>query len=149
VQKPQKGAPTDPRGQLRKRLERSGRRLRLRGAAVRVTSLVGKARERRQVEILAEAFVEALEGQNPREHPAVCVLKTTQGRQGLPEGAKPRNRGLPSRPSLRCGYTGRRNGKWGLPPGNGMDTFRKEKAPKGESQERCRCETEPARNCGE
>jgi len=29
--------------------------------------------------------------------------------------------------------------------GNGPDTFREEKAPKGESQERCRCETKPAR----
>jgi len=48
--------------------------LRLWGAAVRVTSLDGKARERRQVEILAQAFVEALEGQNPGEHPAVRVL---------------------------------------------------------------------------
>jgi hypothetical protein len=35
---------------------------------------------------------------------------------------------------------------WVLLPGNGLDTFRKEKAPKGKSQERCRCETKPARN---
>jgi hypothetical protein len=38
---------------------------------------------------------------------------------------------------------------WVLPFGNGRDTFRKEKAPKGESQERRRCETKPARNCRE
>jgi len=88
-------------------------------------------------------------GAKPRGASSGPCANTTPGRQGLPEGAKPRNRGLPSRPSLRCGYTGRRNGQWGLPPGNGMDTFRKEKAPKGESQERCRCETKPARDCGE
>jgi len=74
VRKPQKGAPTYPRGQPRKRLERSERRLKLWGAAVRVTSPGGEARERRQVEILAKAFVEALEGQNPGEHPAVGAL---------------------------------------------------------------------------
>jgi hypothetical protein len=43
------------------------------------------------------------------------------------------------------GLTGRRNGKWVIPGGNAPDAVREEKAPKGESQERCRCETEPAR----
>jgi len=75
VRKPHKGAPVDPRRQLRERVERSGRRLKLWGADAQVTSLGGKARERRQVEILAKAFVEALEGRNPGEHPAVGVLK--------------------------------------------------------------------------
>jgi len=34
---------------------------------------------------------------------------------------------------------------WVLPVGNGPDTIREGKAPKGQSQERCWCETKPAR----
>jgi len=50
------------------------------------------------------------------------------------------------RPVALCdGKTGRRNGKWVLSGGNAPEAVREEKAPKGESQERCRCETEPAR----
>jgi hypothetical protein len=35
------------------------------------------------------------------------------------------------------------------PGGNVAGTFREEKPPKGESQERCRYETRPARSCRE
>jgi hypothetical protein len=68
-------------------------------------------------------------------------------REGLSEGSNPRNRGSSSRPSHRQvrRYTDGRNGMWVLPAGNGPDTFCEEKAPKGKSQERCRCETKPAR----
>jgi hypothetical protein len=44
----------------------------------------------------------------------------------------------------RGGNTGGRNGMWVFPGGNAPDTFREGKAPKGESQERCRCETKLA-----
>jgi hypothetical protein len=43
------------------------------------------------------------------------------------------------------GATGEKNGRWVLPGGNVADTFREGKAPKGESQERCRGETNPTR----
>jgi len=89
VRKPQKGAPVDPHGQPRERLERSGRQSKLWGADARVTSPGGKARERRQVEILAEAFVEALEGQNPGEHPAVRVLKPCRVARDSRKGRNP------------------------------------------------------------
>jgi hypothetical protein len=49
----------------------------------------------------------------------------------------------------RIRYTGGRNGKWVLPGGNAPDTFREEKAPKGESHERRRRETKLARDRGE
>jgi hypothetical protein len=90
---------------------------------------------------------ETLEGSSPREHPAVGVLNTRSVARDSPKGSKPRNRGSPSRPShLRVRrYTGERNGTWVLPVGNDPDTFREEKAPKGESHERCRYETRPAR----
>jgi len=72
--------------------------------------------------------------------------KPTSGRKGLPEGAKPRNRG-PQGPTFCFGswFTCGRNGRWVRPIRKRADAFREEKAPKGESQERRRCETEPAR----
>jgi len=42
------------------------------------------------------------------------------------------------------GNTDGRNGMWVLPRGNATDTFRKEKASQGESQERRRHEKRPA-----
>jgi hypothetical protein len=42
-----------------------------------------------------------------------------------------------------------RNGMWALPGGNAVDTLQEENAPKGKSQERCRCERKPARLRGE
>jgi hypothetical protein len=49
----------------------------------------------------------------------------------------------------RCyggGSTGGWNGKWANPGGNTPDVLREGKPPKGESQERCRCEKKPARD---
>jgi hypothetical protein len=90
--------------------------------------------------------VEALEGQNPGEHPAVDVLITRLAARDSWKGKNPGTAACRAGLCLRRRYTDRGNGMWVLPPGNGLDTFRKEKAPKGESQERCRCETKPARN---
>jgi hypothetical protein len=44
------------------------------------------------------------------------------------------------------GSNDRLDGKWGDPGGNSPETVREEKAPKGESHERCRCERKPARD---
>jgi hypothetical protein len=44
------------------------------------------------------------------------------------------------------GSTDGRNSMWARPGGNAPDTFREEKAPKGESHERRRYETRPARD---
>lgn len=107
----------------------------------------GKVRERRSGEIPVKAFAGNLGRVKPKGASSGRRAKHTLGRQGLSEGSNPRNRGSPSRPShLRMRrYTGERNGRWVLPAGNGPDTFCEEKAPKGESQERCRYETRPAR----
>jgi hypothetical protein len=111
-------------------------------------SRVGEARERRSGEIPVKASAGNLGRVKPRGASSVRCAKHTLDRQGLSEGSNPRNRGSPSRPShLRVRrYTGEQNGTWVLPVGNGPDTFREEKAPKGESHERCRYETRPARD---
>jgi hypothetical protein len=71
---------------------------------------------------------QALEGRNPREHPVAGVLNTCSCDLGLPEGAKPRNRALSSRPvPSGAGIPTWENGTWVLPAGNGPDTFREEK----------------------
>jgi hypothetical protein len=93
--------------------------------------------------------VEALEGRNPGEHPAVGVLITRSAARDFRKGKNPGTAVCRAGLCLWRRYTDRGNGRWVLPLGNGLVTFRKEKAPKGESQERCRCETKPARNCRE
>jgi hypothetical protein len=87
-----------------------------------------------------------LEGLSPREHPAVENLNPCRLR-GTLERVEPQEPGLvwagPS-PS-GGGSTNGQNGRWAHPGGNTPDTFREGNASKGESQERCRCETKPAR----
>jgi hypothetical protein len=89
-------------------------------------------------------FRDTLRGQNPREHPVVgaLILHRSPGTLGRVKAQKPR----PVGPAHRFGggITGGRNGMWVLPRGNAADTFREEKAPKGKSHERRRCETKPA-----
>ena len=68
-------------------------------------------------------------------------------RQGLSEESRPRNCGLPSRLTASAvgalvGETVGGSIRLVIPP----DIFWEEKAPKGESQECCRCETKPARD---
>jgi hypothetical protein len=72
--------------------------------------------------------------------------KPPSGRQGLLARVKPQEPGLIG-PAHRYGggSTDGWNGKWVHPGGNTPDTLREGNAPKGESQERCRCEKEPAR----
>jgi hypothetical protein len=85
--------------------------------------------------------------ETPGEHPAHAMLITCADVRDSPEGQNPRNRGLPGPAILlrREGITGRRNGMWVRRRGNAVDTFCEEKAPKGEAQERRRCEIKPAR----
>jgi hypothetical protein len=88
---------------------------------------------------------EPWEGENPREQPAVGELSPVR-RQGLPEGLKPRNRGPWGRPTASA--AGKPTGetvRGSFCRGNAADTFREEEAPKGESHERRRRETKPAR----
>jgi hypothetical protein len=88
----------------------------------------------------------ALEGGNPGEHPAAGLLNTCWLPGTLVRVKTQEPRLIEPAPAPRvCGYTDERNGRWVLPAGNGLDTLREGKAPKGESQERCRCETKPAR----
>lgn len=90
---------------------------------------------------------QAREGRNPGEHPAGRCANHTATARDSPEGSKPRNRGFPGPASLlrREGISGKTNGMWVRLCGNTGDTFGEEKAPKGEAQERRRCETKPAR----
>jgi hypothetical protein len=112
-------------------------------------SPVRKARERRRGEILAKADVADPRGGKPRGASSSRCAKhmwaARDSRKAEPQELRP----VEPAPHLGAGYTVRRNSRWGLPPGNGLDAFREEKAPKGESQERCRCETKPARDRGE
>jgi len=147
VRKPYEGASPYPSGLARWAEEAKQRpieTLRRRSADV---SLPEEARERRSSEISIQASAGYLGRAKPKGASSGRCAKHMLGRQGLSEGPNPRNRGSSSRPShLRMRrYTDGRNGMWVLPAGNGSDTFCEEKAPKGESQERCRCETEPAR----
>jgi hypothetical protein len=62
----------------------------------------------------------------------------------------PRNRGFfgPVR-RFGGGITAKANGRWAPRGGNAGETFWKGKPPKGESHERRRCETKPARDSRE
>jgi hypothetical protein len=73
----------------------------------------------------------------------VLIPRRLPGTPARVKAQKPR----PAGPA-RCfgnGINGRKNGMWVLPGGNAPDTLQEEEAPKGESQERRRCETKPAR----
>jgi hypothetical protein len=84
-------------------------------------------------------------GLSPREHPAVDELTPVRppGTPGRVKAQEPRSVGPAHR--FGGGITDGVNGTWVHPRGNAADTFREEKAPKGESQERRRRETKPAR----
>jgi len=147
VRKPYEGASPYPGGLARWAEEARRKPIETLGRRPAGVSQQDKARERRSSEISVQASVGNLARVKPKGASSGRCAKHTLGRQGLSEGSKPRNCGSSSRPShLRVRrYTGERNGTWVLPVGNGPDTFREEKAPKGKSQERCRYETKPAR----
>jgi len=88
----------------------------------------------------------ALEGETPGEQPALGVLNTRQSPGTLErvKAQEPRLAKPAPAPRVR-GYTGERNGRWVQPDGKRPVTSCEEKAPKGESHERCRYETRPAR----
>jgi hypothetical protein len=80
-------------------------------------------------------FRHTLRGQNPREQPVAgtLIMYRLPGTPGRVKAQRPR----PVGPAHRFGggNTGGLNGAWVLPRGNVADTFREEKAPKGESHE--------------
>jgi hypothetical protein len=86
-----------------------------------------------------------LEGKSPREHPAVGEL-TPAGLPGIPGRVKARKPRLvgPAHPLWRGGIPTRETVRGFIYRGNAAGTFREEKAPKGESQERRRYEKRPA-----
>lgn len=150
MRKPQKGCFSRTSRFTARRVERSGRRSRLWDAATRANeSGAGKRVRGGRAKSLPRRTWQALEGENPGEHPAPDMLTACRACQGLPEGSKPRSRGS-DEPALHFGA--------GIPsdetaggffhPETGRIPFAEEKAPKGESQERCRYETRPARNRG-
>jgi hypothetical protein len=84
--------------------------------------------------------------EKPKEGTSSYRVNHPLGCQGLPGGSKPRNRPLSGRPGASAaGIPLGGNGRWAHPGGNVAETYRKGKPSKGESQERCRCETKPAR----
>jgi hypothetical protein len=107
----------------------------------------GEAREGRPGDELGQGtHCVALEGQSPREHPAAGVLNTRlaarDSRKGQSPGAAARRAGLVLRHRVYWREKRHVGPLGGKPPG----TFREEKAPKGESHERRRYETRPARD---
>jgi len=85
----------------------------------------------------------------PKGAPSGSRAKHTRAARNFRKGQNPGTVVCRAGLMLRIGYTAGRNGRWVLPGGNAPDTFREEKAPKGESHERRRCETKPARDRGE
>jgi hypothetical protein len=84
--------------------------------------------------------------ENPKGASSHARAKTFGAWQGtLREGQNPEVEVRASRPLLRQGNIQRTNGMWAHRRGNAAATSLEEKAPKGQSHERCRYETEPAR----
>jgi len=133
-------------GGVRRRLIETLRHRRAR----RVIAAFREVRERRSGEVRAKAVaVMTLEGRNPREAPVIDGLNPrwsqgTSGRYG------PRNRGLSGRPyASASGVADRLTIRGFFLVERAVETFREVKPSKGESQERRRCETKPARDSRE
>jgi len=89
----------------------------------------------------------ALEGQNPREQPAVGALNMRLVVRDSWKGQSPEIAARQAGPRASAwGYTDEWTVCGFIRVGNDAVTFREEKAPKGESQERCRYETRLARH---
>jgi hypothetical protein len=106
-------------------------------AAKRVRGARAKVRARRSPQ--------TLEGQKPKGASSRRRPKPTPAVRDSGEGRSPETAACRAGPLLRGGSNGGRNGTWVPPGGNAPETSREEKAPKGESQERCRHEIRPAR----
>jgi len=118
------------------------RRRRVRRAIARIC----EACERRPEEIQAKAFAARPREANPMGGASSGRAKTPCGCKALSGGMNPatevRRAGLALRRQKHC----RTNGTWVRFQLKGCKTSREVKPPKGESQERCRCETKPARD---
>jgi hypothetical protein len=71
-------------------------------------------------------------GEKPKGASGVQLAQPMLEHEGLSKGLKPRNRVPSGRSMLRHRKNGGQNGRWVHPAGNGTDTFREEKASKGE-----------------
>jgi len=118
--------------------------------AWRVIAGSREVRERRSGEVRAEVFaVMTLEGRSPREAPVIDGLNPrwsqgTSGRYG------PRNRGSSGRLDASAfGVAGGLTIRGFVPVETAVEAFREVKPSKGESHERRRCETKPARDSRE
>jgi len=87
------------------------------------------------------------EAQGSIQRLSVLTTRRTPGTLGRGKTQEPRL----ARPAyaLGVGNNRKRNGMWARCSGNAGKTWREGKTPKGESQERCRCERKPARTQGE
>jgi hypothetical protein len=106
----------------------------------------GKTRERRLGEGRAQAFVKYPGRRKPTGVSSGGCAKPTCLRRNLRSGSKPSNRSLSGR--LAASAVGRTAGQTvgGCFRSETSGYLTGDKAPKGESHERCRCETKPGRD---
>jgi len=118
--------------------------------AWRVIARLREVRERRRGEVRAKVVaVMTLEGRNPREAPVIVGLNPRRS-QGTLGRYEPRNRGLSGRLDASVsGVAGGLTVGGFFPVERAAETSREVKPSKGESQERRRCETKPARDSRE
>jgi hypothetical protein len=128
-------------GDRRRPIDTLGRRLRWRaiaGAAKRVRGGREKSWPRSSREYPRRA--------KPKGGSSVWRANPSLGARDFRKAATQEPRPLGPVRRFGGGSTAGRNGKWVRSGGNASGTFREEKPPKGESQERCRYETRPARD---
>jgi len=106
-----------------------------------------EARERRRGEIPAKAFASGPERGKPKGATSGWHTKHMLAVRDSCEGQNPGTAARRAGPTASADGNQRRVKRYVGPsgPDNGSGTLREEKAPKGESQERCRCEIKPAR----
>jgi len=106
-----------------------------------------EARERRRGEIPAKAFASGPERGKPKGATSGWHTKHMLAVRDSCEGQNPGTAARRAGPCASAHGNQRRVKRYVGPsgPDNWSGTLREEKAPKGESQERCRCEIKPAR----
>jgi hypothetical protein len=87
-----------------------------------------------------------LEGQSPWEQPAADTLNACRRARDSRKGRSPETAAREAGMPLRRRVQSREKRYVGAFRRRRLDTLREGKAPKGESRERCRCETKTARD---
>jgi hypothetical protein len=112
----------------------------------RGVNFAGKARERRSGEILTQAFASGPERGKPRGASSGWFAKHRLAARDSHEGQNPGTAARRAGPRTSRAWVYRREKRYvGSSGRKRPDTSCEEKAPKGQSQERCRYETKPAR----